>query len=161
MKFLILAVMCVVGSNALLSEPETKLVQGTWAQVKGKDVDILYAVFKAFPVIQAQFPQFTGKNLDDLKGTPEFSAHAGRIIGFFSEAVALAGDASSEAALSKKLEDLAVRHKTRGATKELFTNFRTAVMSFMKAKTTPFDADTEKAWGKLFDQVYAPIFKAL
>lgn len=80
MKFLILAAVLVAGAYATLSGDEAKLVKGSWDKVKGQEDGILYAIFKENPDIQAKFPAFVGKNLEDIKSQDDFTKHADRIV---------------------------------------------------------------------------------
>jgi Globin len=84
MKFLIVAI-CVIYALAdphwVTVEPnEVEFVKSTWNEVKKNEVEILYYIFKAYPDIQAKFPAFVGKDLEELKGTTPFALHATRIV---------------------------------------------------------------------------------
>ena len=83
MKFLVLA-LCVVAAMAdphwvTLDAHEVEQVKATWKAVSHDEVEILAAIFKAHPDIQARFPQFAGKDLDSIKETSQFAVHAGDI----------------------------------------------------------------------------------
>lgn len=80
MKFLILAAVLIAGASATLTGDEANLVKTSWGQVKDKEDDILYAIFKENPDIQAKFPKFVGKTLDEIKGSDDFSKHADKIV---------------------------------------------------------------------------------
>jgi hemoglobin-like flavoprotein len=164
MKFLLLA-LCVVAASAdphwfMMPADEVALVQGTWNQVKNKEVDILYAIFKAYPDIQARFPAFTGKDLDSLKGTSAFALHATRIVQFFSQYIALLGSEGTQPAIKTILNEMGQNHKNRGVPKQQFNEFETAVMSYLKAHVS-WGANVEKAWGDAFDKMYSVIFSNL
>ena len=78
MKFFAVLALCIVGAIAApLTADEAALVKSTWAQVKNNEVDILAAVFTAYPDIQARFPQFAGKDVASLRDTGAFATHAG------------------------------------------------------------------------------------
>lgn len=81
MKLFILTLCIVAASCDLipLNDEQANLVRSSWNQVKHNEVDILAAIFKANPDIQARFPQFAGKDLDSIKGTGPFATHAGTI----------------------------------------------------------------------------------
>ena len=81
MKFFAVLALCIVGAIASpLTSDEASLVKASWNQIKHNEVDILYAVFKAYPDIQARFPQFAGKDLDTVKTSGQFATHAGKDI---------------------------------------------------------------------------------
>ncbi|KAG5667629.1 hypothetical protein PVAND_015603 [Polypedilum vanderplanki] len=164
MKFLILA-LCVVAASAdphwfMMPADEVALVQNTWNQVKTNEVDILYAIFKAYPDIQARFPMFAGKDLDSIKGTSGFALHASRIVSFFSQYISLLGSEGTQPAIKTMLNQMGQNHKNRGVPKQQFNEFETAVMSYMKAHVS-FGPNVEKAWGDAFDKMYAVIFSNL
>lgn len=159
MKFIVLA-LCVVAASASLSADQYSLVSSAWDQVRHSEVDILYNVFKAYPDIQARFPKFAGKDLDSLKSTAAFATHAGRIVGFVSEVIALSGDASNTSAFNTLVADLAKNHKARGIQKSQFDEFRTALTSYMAAHASWNDA-TAAAWNAAADNIYNAIYAAL
>nr|prf hemoglobin [Kiefferulus sp.] len=100
MKFFAILALCVVGAIAdPLSADQAALVKSSWKQVSHNEADILYAVFKAYPDIQAKFPQFAGKDLESVKDTAAFATHATRIVSFLSEVIALSGEASNLGAI--------------------------------------------------------------
>ena len=80
MKFFILVAVLIAGSCANLTADEASQVKTTWGQVKGKDAEILYAIFKENPDIKARFPDFVDKELDSLKGEADFTEHANKIV---------------------------------------------------------------------------------
>lgn len=160
MKFLILA-LCVAYTFAVpLTTGQAQLVKDSWAHVKDNKIDILYAVFKAYPDIQAKFTQFVGKDLDGLKGTAEFATHADRIVSMLTQVVDMSGDATRREELNTLVTEMAHKHKTRGVTKEQFGEFKTALISYFKTHVTWGD-DVEAAWGQGIDNMYAIIFKIL
>jgi hypothetical protein len=161
MKFLI--VLALIGAAVAydpLTADEAHLVQAAWGQVKSNEVDILYAVFKAYPDIQARFPAFVGKNLDEVKGTAPFALHATRIVSFFTEVVTLSGNPATAPAVKTLVNELGQNHKNRGVSKAQFTEFRTALTSYVKAHAK-FSADAEAAFNKGLDNVYEVIFSNL
>lgn len=137
MKFLVLA-LCVVAAVADphwvdLDATEVGNVKRTWDQVKMNEVDILYFVFKEYPDIMAKFPQFTGKNLESMKGEQEFAIHATRIVSFFSNYILLLGKDTSQPCIKTILNDMAQTHMKRGVTKDQFNEFKTAMFKYMSA----------------------------
>lgn len=160
MKFLILA-LCVAYTVATpLTAGQAQLVKDSWAHVKNHEVDLLYTIFKAYPDIQAKFPQFVGKDLEELKGTAEFATHAGRIIGFLTEVVDLSGSEATRERMITIVTEMAHKHKTRGVTKEQFGNFKTALISYISTHVTWGD-DVAAAWNQGIDNMYAVVFKVL
>ena len=81
MKFFVLFLCIAAASCDLvpLVDDQATLIRSSWEQVKHNEVDILYAIFKANPDIQARFPQFAGKDLDSIKTSGQFATHAGDI----------------------------------------------------------------------------------
>ena len=152
MKFLVLA-LCFVAASALTAD-QISTVQSSFAGVKGNSVDILYTVFKTDPSIQAKFSQFAGKDLDSIKGTADFAAHAGKIVGFFSKII---GDLPN---IEGDVDTLVASHKPRGATHEQFNNFRAGFVSYMKAHTD-FNANVEAAWGATLDAFFGSLFSKM
>ncbi|XP_070493883.1 LOW QUALITY PROTEIN: globin CTT-E/E'-like [Chironomus tepperi] len=148
MKFIILA-LCVAAASAL-SPDQISLVQSSYAKVKGHSVDILYATFKADPSIQDKFPQFVGKDLEAIKGSAEFAAHAGRIVGFFS------GVIDDLPNIGPHVDALVATHKPRGVTHAQFNNFRAAFTTYLKGHVD--SAELEAAWGATLDAFYGAVF---
>lgn len=83
MKLLAVFALCFIGAFANPCD-DFALMQGAWNSMKHEEVEILYTVFKAYPDIQARFPQFAGKNVDEIKETAAFAVHATRIVSFMS-----------------------------------------------------------------------------
>ena len=148
MKFLILA-LCIAAASAL-SADQISTVQASFAKVKGDSVGILYAVFKADPSIMAKFTQFAGKDLEAIKGTAPFEAHANRIVGFFSKII------SDLPSIEGDVDTFVGTHKPRGVTHDQLNNFRAGFISYMKAHTDY--ASAESAWGATLDTFFGMIF---
>lgn len=160
MKFLILA-LCIAFTVATpLTMEEAQLVKDSWAHVKNNEVDILYAVFKAYPDIQNKFTQFVGRDLEGLKGTPEFATHATRIVSLLTQVVDLSGFEEKRGELATLVTEMAHKHKIRGVTKDQFGEFKTALISYLKTHTTWGD-NVEAAWNRGIDNMYAIVFKVL
>nr|prf hemoglobin CTTIIbeta [Chironomus thummi thummi] len=145
---------------APLSADEASLVRGSWAQVKHSEVDILYYIFKANPDIMAKFPQFAGKDLETLKGTGQFATHAGRIVGFVSEIVALMGNSANMPAMETLIKDMAANHKARGIPKAQFNEFRASLVSYLQSKVSWNDS-LGAAWTQGLDNVFNMMFSYL
>ena len=156
MKFIILAVL-VAGAYASVSSDEAALVQSTWAQVKGNEVDILAAIFAAYPDIQARFPAFVGKDLASVKGSAAFATHATRIVGFISQYVSLLGSDSNQAAIETVANQLGQSHVNRGVPKAQFNELRSALVSYLQANVS-WGANVETAWNDALDQLYGIVF---
>jgi LEA14-like dessication related protein len=80
MKILILVAALAASACATLTADEANIVKSTWGQVKDSEDEILYNIFKENPDIQARFPMFVGKNLEDVKGSESFKTHADKIV---------------------------------------------------------------------------------
>ena len=161
MKFLAVLALCVVGAIAHpLTADEASLVKASWSQIKHNEVDILYAVFKAYPDIQAKFPQFAGKDLEAIKDSAPFATHATRIVSFLSEVIALAGSDANIPAIQNLAKELATSHKPRAVSKDQFNEFRTALVTYLKAHIN-FDGPTETAWTLALDTTYKMLFAAM
>jgi len=161
MKFFAVFALCIVAASAsVLTTEQANLVKSTWATVKFNEADILYAVFKAYPDIQAKFPQFVGKDLEAIKGTPAFATHATRIISFLSEVIALAGSDANIPAIQNLAKELATSHKPRAVSKDQFNEFRTALVAYLKEHIN-FDGPTETAWTLALDTTYNMLFAAM
>ena len=161
MKFFAVLSLCVVGAIASpLTADQAALVQSSWAQVKNNEVDILYAVFNAYPDIQSRFPQFAGKDLNSLKGTAAFATHAGRIVGFLSEIIALTGNESNAPAINTLVTQLGSDHQARGVTRAQFGEFRTALFAYLQANVSWGD-NVAAAWNQAVDNVFAIAFQTL
>jgi len=162
MKLFILTLCIVAASCDLvpLVDDEETLIRSSWAQVKHNEVDILAAVFKANPDIQARFPQFAGKDLESLKQTASFATHAGRIVGFFSEISALSTDESSVSAAKTIINELGANHRARGISKDQFNKFRATLITYLSEHVS-WGENVSKAWEKGFNNVYFVLFSAL
>lgn len=160
MKFFIFT-LCIafVAANPLTAD-EAELVKDSWHHVKDNEADILYAVFKAYPDIQAKFPMFAGKNLDTLKSTPAFTTQADRIMSLISEVVELMGNDANIPAIKSLVNIMAQNHKARGVTKAQFGEFKTALMSYLKTHTS-WGSNVETAWSQGIDNIYEMIFTVL
>ena len=159
MKFLILAVL-VAGAYASVSSDEAGLVKSTWAQVKNNEADILYAVFKAYPDIQARFPAFVGKDLDSIKGSAAFTMHASRIVALLNQYVGLLGNDAYLPAITTIFSEMGSNHANRGVSKAQFGEFKTALIGYMKGHVS-WGANVEHAWNDAFDQMYGFVFAKL
>ncbi|KAG5667630.1 hypothetical protein PVAND_015604 [Polypedilum vanderplanki] len=164
MKFLILA-LCVVAAIAdphwtELDSTEANLIMTAWNKVKTQESDILYAIFKTYPDIQNKFPQFTGKDLDSIKGSAAFAVHATRIVSFMTQVFGLFGHDGTEPAMKTLMNEMGQNHKGRGVTKAQFNEFRTAFMTYMKSHS-PFGDNVQTAFNKAFDTMYYVIFENL
>ncbi|XP_070504412.1 globin CTT-II beta-like [Chironomus tepperi] len=160
MKFLVLA-LCIAGAIAApLSADQATAVRDSWNKVKHSEVDILYYIFKANPDIMAKFPQFVGKDIDSLKDTAAFATHAGRIVGFISEMIALMGNEANMPAMKTLIAEMASNHKSRGIPKAQFNEFRTSLMSYLESKVSFTDSLTA-AWNQGMDNVFGMIFALL
>jgi hemoglobin-like flavoprotein len=149
MKFFAVLALCIVGAIASpLTADQAALVKGSWSQVKHNEVDILYAVFKAYPDIQAKFPQFVGKNVDEIKDTAAFATHATRIVSFLSEVISLSGNDSNLAAINSLVSKLGSDHKARGVTPAQFTEFRTALTAYLQQNVSWGD-NVAAAWNQV------------
>lgn len=165
MKFLVIAV-CIIAAIAdpvwvMLDDKEVGLVKSTWNSVKNQEIEILAAIFKDHPDIQARFPGFVNKDIDELKETSKFALHATRIVGFFSEYITLLGQENTQAAIKTVLNDLGQTHRNRGIPKDLFNEFRVSVTKYVQTHATGFNDDAAHAWADAFDKMYFVIFSAL
>ncbi|KAL7051869.1 hypothetical protein ACKWTF_004665 [Chironomus riparius] len=153
--------LCIVGAIASpLSADQASLVKSTWAQVRNSEVEILAAVFTAYPDIQARFPQFAGKDVASIKDTGAFATHAGRIVGFISEIVALVGNESNAPAMATLINELSTSHHNRGITKGQFNEFRSSLVSYLSSHASWNDA-TADAWTHGLDNIFGMIFAHL
>nr|BAO18432.1 globin [Polypedilum nubifer] len=162
MKFLILA-LCITAAVAdyhPLTSSEVATIKSTWDAVKTHEVDILYAIFKEHPDIQAKFSQFAGKDLDSLKGSTDFAIHATRIVSFISNYVLLVGDEHNVPGIKTVVNKMGQNHKARGVTKDQFNEFKNTFMNYMKGHVD-FNGDVEHAWTDAFDNLYFIIFSNL
>ncbi|KAL7051873.1 hypothetical protein ACKWTF_004668 [Chironomus riparius] len=160
MKFLVLA-LCIAAASAAvtpMSADQLALFKSSWNTVKHNEVDILYAVFKANPDIQAKFPQFAGKDLDSIKDSADFAVHSGRIVGFFGEYITLLGKESTQPAIKTLLNEMGQNHKGRGIPKTQFNEFKTAVMSYLSTHGDGYNANY---FDDVFDKMYFVIFSNL
>jgi hypothetical protein len=148
MKFIVLA-LCFAAASALTAD-QISTVQSSFAGVKGDSVGILYAIFKADPSIMAKFTQFAGQDLDSIKGSAPFAAHAERIVGFFSKII---GDLPN---IEGDVNTFVASHKPRGVTHDQLNNFRAGFISYMKAHTD--FAGAESAWGATLDAFFGMVF---
>ena len=158
MKFFAVLALCIVGAIAApLSADQAASVRASWAKVKNNEVDILYFIFKAHPDIMAKFPQFAGKNIDSLKDTASFATHAGRIVGFVSEIVALMGSEANAPAMKTLVTEMANNHKARGIPKAQFNEFRASLVEYLQAHVT-WNDNLGAAWNQGLDNVFNMIF---
>ncbi|XP_070504377.1 globin CTT-IX [Chironomus tepperi] len=161
MKFFAVLALCVVGAIAApLSADQAATVRSSWAGVKHNEVDILHAVFKDHPDIQARFPQFAGKDLESLVDTAAFATHAGRIVGFISEIVALVGNEANAPAMATLVNELAASHHNRGISKAQFNEFRASLVTYLSSHASWNDA-TAAAWTAGLDNIFGMIFAHL
>jgi len=155
MKFFAVLALCVVGAIASpLTADEASLVQSSWKQVSHNEVDILAAVFAAYPDIQAKFPQFAGKDLASVKDTAAFATHATRIVSFLSEVIALSGNPANAASVQSLVSKLGDDHKARGVSAAQFGEFRTALVAYLQAHVS-WGENVAAAWNKALDNTMA------
>nr|AAC46979.1 Kc HbVIIB-b [Kiefferulus sp. 'cornishi'] len=161
MKFFAVLALCVVGAIATpLTADQATLVQSSWKQVSHNEVDILYAVFKAYPDIQNKFSQFAGKDLDSLKDTAAFATHATRIVSFLSEVISLSGNEANAVAIQNIVSKFGADHNARGVTKAQFGEFRTALFAYLQAHVSWGD-NVAAAWNQAVDNVFVVAFKSM
>ena len=159
MKFFAVLALCVVGAIATpLTADQAGLVQSSWKSVSHNEVDILAAVFAAYPDIQAKFPQFAGKDLASVKNTAAFATHATRIVSFLSELIALSGSESNLAAIYGLVSKMGADHKNRGVTQAQFNEFRTALVSYISSHVSWGD-NVAAAWTHALDNVFTAVFQ--
>jgi hypothetical protein len=63
-----------------MSASQVAAVQGDWAAIKGKSVDIFYFFLTKFPSNYSHFTSFSSKDIETAKGTPEFASQAKNIM---------------------------------------------------------------------------------
>nr|BAO18436.1 globin [Polypedilum nubifer] len=160
MKFLILFAVIAAASADFLTADQAGVLQSAWSNIKNSEVDILYAVFKAYPDIQAKFPKFVGKDLDSIKGSADFALHATRIVSFITEVVNLSGSEANVPAIQTLVSELGNNHKSRGVSKAQFNEFRTAITEYASTHTSWGD-NVAAVWNQALDNVYAIIFAKL
>jgi hypothetical protein len=137
------------------------LIANSWDAVKDNEVDILYAVFKAYPDIQAKFPSFVGKDLDAVKESPEFARQSKRIITFLTDLFAIgSGPEIGYPAGLTLINEMGQRHKSRGITKAEFNNFRTALVAYVSTHAE-WDEDIAAAWKQGLDSMFSVVFSNL
>ena len=161
MKFLILD-LCItaVSCDVVLLASDQALVKSSWDQVRHNEVDILAAIFTANPDIQARFPQFAGKDVENLRETAAFATHAGRIVGFFSEIADLSPDESGISAAKTLINELGASHRSRGISKAQFNEFWVTLTTYL-SQNTQWSDNVAAAWKQGFDNVYHFLFSAL
>nr|BAO18430.1 globin [Polypedilum nubifer] len=154
MKLLIVVAALIAAAHASVSADEAALVQSTWNQVRTNEVDILYAIFSAYPDIQARFPAFVGQDLSTLRGTAPFALHASRIVSLISQYVGLLGNDANLPAIQTIFNEMGQTHYNRGVTAQQFAEFRTAFINYLSSQVSWGD-NVAQAWNDAFDQVYA------
>jgi hypothetical protein len=160
MKFLVFFALIAASSAAYLNQEQADLLRGAWGNIKNNEVDILYAVFKAYPDIQARFPAFVGKDLESIKGSAPFALHATRIVSFITEIINLSGSDSTLPAIKTLVNEMGQNHKNRGITKAQFNEFRTAITEYASTHTSWGD-NVAVVWNLAIDNTYAIIFSNL
>ena len=144
MKLLAILALCIIGTFANPCD-DYKFMQEAWNTMKHEEVEILYTVFKAYPDIQAKFPQFVGKDLEEIKNTSEFAVHSTRIISFMTEVISLLGNPDNLPAIKSLLTKLGKDHKGRGITVKQFDEFHVAFHTFLH---------THSAWNDNVDATW-------
>ncbi|KAG5666742.1 hypothetical protein PVAND_014754 [Polypedilum vanderplanki] len=160
MKFLIVLALIGAAAATPLTADQAALVKGAWDKVKTSEVEILAAVFSAYPDIQAKFPAFAGKDLASVKGSAAFALHATRIVSFISEVISLSGNPATAPAITTLVTELANNHKNRGVTQAQFNEFRTALTNYVSSNASWGD-NVAAAFNQAFDNVYEIIFANL
>nr|P02227.1 RecName: Full=Globin CTT-VIII [Chironomus thummi thummi] len=143
-----------------MSADQLALFKSSWNTVKHNEVDILYAVFKANPDIQAKFPQFAGKDLDSIKDSADFAVHSGRIVGFFSEVIGLIGNPENRPALKTLIDGLASSHKARGIEKAQFEEFRASLVDYL-SHHLDWNDTMKSTWDLALNNMFFYILHAL
>lgn len=101
-----------------LTEAQAKLVQTDWEFIRTQAVEVLYNFFDKYPSNMKRFKAFEGKDLEELKETPEFAAHAEKIIGVISQVIDMLGKDMD--GIKKVLNEMGENHKNRGISKFAF-----------------------------------------
>ena len=163
MKLFIVLALCIMSANCDLksiSSEEAETIRILWNQVKHRETDILYVIFKENPEIQAHFPAFVGKNVEALRGSIAFHIHATRIVSFFSKIATLAGDPNNLPATKTLMNELGSSHKSRGIQKEFFNKFRASLDGFMQRQSS-WNENAAAVWNKASDNFYSGLFSTL
>lgn len=63
-----------------MTAAQVAAVQGDWSSIKGKSVEVFFFFLNKFPSNYAHFKAFAGKDLNAVKGTPEFASQAKKIM---------------------------------------------------------------------------------
>ncbi|XP_070493790.1 globin CTT-IIIA-like [Chironomus tepperi] len=142
----------------ILTEEQAKLVQTDWDYVRTQAVEILYNFFEKYPGNMKHFKAFAGKDLDDLKDTPEFAAHAEKILGVFGQVIDLLG--KDIEGIKKILNEMGNNHKARGTSRFAFLEFREALMEFLRFNVGS-SYDGMQAWTDAIDCMYHIIYNNL
>lgn len=77
-----------------------------------------------------------------------------------SEVIHLLGDASTLPAIKTILNELGYSHKRRGISKEAFNDFRSALISYLKANVS-WGENVESAWNTALDNSFAIVFSSI
>ncbi|CAG9801291.1 unnamed protein product [Chironomus riparius] len=163
MKLFIILALCIMSANCDLhpiTSEEAETLRTLWSQVKHREADILYVIFKENPDIQAHFPAFVGKDLEALRKSLAFAIHSTRIVSFFSKIATLAGDPSNLPASKTLMNELGSSHKSRGIQKEFFNKFRASLDDFMQRQSS-WNDNAAAVWNKASDNFYFVLFASL
>ncbi|CAG9801277.1 unnamed protein product [Chironomus riparius] len=158
MKYLAILVFCVAAVSAQYEM--APIVQASFNEVRHNEADILYNIFKSYPGIQARFPQFAGKDPEEIKETAEFAIHAGRIINFISEVLSLAGSPSNLPAVKTLLNQLGESHRIRGITRSQFDDFHKALIGYIQTHGT-WNDEISTAWNRVEINMHKILYAAL
>lgn len=158
MKIIIIVAFCIAAASADCEH--APIVRASFNEVRHNEADILYNIFKSYPGIQARFPQFAGKDPEEIKETAEFSIHAARIINFISEVLSLAGTPSNLPAVKTLLNQLGESHRIRGITRSQFDDFHVALMAYIQTHGT-WNDEISTAWDNVEKIMHKILYAAL
>nr|BAO18443.1 globin [Polypedilum nubifer] len=154
MKLLIFLALITIAPGEELTSYEASLVHHTWMQIRPAENEILYSIFKDYPVLQNKFPALAYQDLDAIKNTPTFHAHSAPIFAKLDQIFQLHAYQGNEATMTAVLAELAHKHNSRGATKQDFQNYFRGLTKYASTHTY-WDADVASAWSKALDNMYA------
>ena len=143
MKFLAIFALYIVSTSAFCDNAGP--MKEAWEHIRHNEVEMLYTVFKAHPDIQAKFPKFAGKDLEEIKGNADFTIHATRIFGFMTEVAELFGDDANIPAIKNLTIQLGKDHRARGVTVKQFEDFLKSLETYLRTHVK-WNDKVEASW---------------
>lgn len=149
---------------AVLTKAEIELIKETWKIPSANPIDsaeiIFYTFLERYPDNQQRFVMFKDKPLAELKGTPQFRAHASKILNSFNYVIDALDKDPDMKEIAKMVAEVGRSHAKRKITKKSYMELR-EVLTDILVSVCKLNDDGKTAWSKLLDIFFHIIYECI